>query len=817
MSDIDLNKLKLLPDIADTQTFKIHGIAMNSTLTVVQQSRDQYKQTQKTPDEKLNAEIAHDYASSFARQITREQMERQLHKTGKTRPKRGVDSVEPTYENLFKENWDNFCAQNDLNAIDSPAAYLRALYIFSGQLDAEEKPTRKISEIRPDIATQQIDASSVFEPLPALQLVNKVLGHKIKKHAKHANDKTTLEIMSIQTKPIFLPYHHRHRQCVVALAAKNLGLGILDYKLQLLWPNTFFQNPDKVTLNLLCEAQIKMSNLSNRQIDVLTAKLAEYISPTDTETGATHSVVDKFSIQEDRYDLNLFASQTNCWPSQIKQFVDLQVSKSYPSSSSHLVVDNVPGSKLKTISLTHDNPEAHMVTALDRIQRMIRFHKWSNISLGELDTLVYSAISSDGSDTFIPRSTLRAVGVYQYFNQHYGIEAEEFAALLYRLPTDSVNGRASLFDRVFHRGFPAANLFKKEEGSTEVSPVALADGMDLQMTQESFDLCIRLAKKHLGSLHQNLPTASSLYRQARVARLFGLSPLECKELINLLGGEAFERLLVSGKLSSETEADILHLLMAVDGVMTWLRSAGLTVAQLLRMLGRRLPFAREKLPVHVAAISALRDATAEKQHTLAVHQLLQDVAGLSVQYVPCVMKMANTTEQRICAEIKKGKTLLLHKSLAAAEICQTLNISSDILLNLLSDHTLIKPDWNSAFELQDFYCLERFANYSRHDPGASHELLGFLKLSHTDTQIKANDALAKFLVTKQTLNTLTKELPRGRVENMQQLDWVTRHLELCKNTGLSLEKLRDLLKFNSQNSMDEWRAVAAELLHNVNV
>jgi len=187
MSDIKLNKLKILTATAGTaktatpQTFEIHDIAMESTLSVAQLSRDQYKQIQETPGKKLNAEIAHDYASSLARQITREQMERQLHKTDKKRDKRALNGVAPTYEKLFEENWNSFCAQNDLNAIDSPAAYLRALYIFSGQLDSEEKYARRISAIRPDIATQQIDASSVFEPLPALQLVNRVLGDKIKK------------------------------------------------------------------------------------------------------------------------------------------------------------------------------------------------------------------------------------------------------------------------------------------------------------------------------------------------------------------------------------------------------------------------------------------------------------------------------------------------------------------------------------------------------------------------------------------------------------------------------------------------------------
>jgi len=113
-------------------------------------------------------------------------------------------------------------------------------------------------------------------------------------------------------------------------------------------PNMFFQDSDKVNVELLCKAQIKMSNLSERQIKILTAKLAEYSSPTDTETGAIHSVVDRSMINEGRYDLNLFASQTHCSPSEIKQFIDLQISRSYPSSDKHLVVDKAPDSEKKS-------------------------------------------------------------------------------------------------------------------------------------------------------------------------------------------------------------------------------------------------------------------------------------------------------------------------------------------------------------------------------------------------------------------------------------------------------------------------------------
>ncbi|HWH89001.1 MAG TPA: Tc toxin subunit A [Pseudomonas sp.] len=817
MNEIEPDNFKKITNSAGTDSLEIYNTTISSVLDVIRQSKQQYKNTLKDSDSKLFADKIHDYASSVARQITREQMERQLHKTESDRNKRDLSVTEASYNNLFKENWGIFCAQNDIAAIDSPAAYLRALYIFAGQLDADEKNERKIDTLRPDISEQKIDAASVFESIPALQLVNAVLAKKIQNHPLHARDKEALEIMSKQTKPLHFPYHHQHRRCVAALATKNERPGILDYKLQLDWPDSFFQKSIKANLLQHCNTQIKMSSLGKRQIDVLTARLAEYTSPTDPQTGAANSVVDRSEIKNGCYDLDRFASQTNCAPAQIKQLLELQITKSYPSHDSFLVVTDIPNSEQKRISLTYQNADAHMFTALDRLQRMIRLHRWTDISLEELDVLVCSATLGKNIDTFITNSTLSALGVYQYFNQRCGIEAEEFAALLYRLPTRPINGRTSLFDRVFQRNLLAANPFKHETGSIEASPALLADGLNIQITQDSFGFIARLTKKHLGKFHQNLISASSIYRQARVAQLFGLSPLECHELADLLGGEAFERLLVTGQSGDEGEPDFLHLLMALDGVMTWLRSAGLTAAQLLRMLGRRLPFARETLPAHLAAIRATRHTTEEEPQILAIQQLLQDVAGLSAQYVPCVMKMVGTNEQSLDAQIRDGKNLLVNRSLAAAEICQALNISSDALLTLLNTPDLLKAQWQNVFQLPELYCLERFANYSRRDENASEKLLGYLSSAQTVQSKDANDALRDLLAVERPLDILTSQLPKSHVENMQQLDWIIRHLDVSTRTGLSLKGLRDLLKLNDESSMKDWSIVAAELLPGKNV
>jgi hypothetical protein len=56
----------------------------------------------------------------------------------------------------------------------------------------------------------------------------------------------------------------------------------------------------------------------------------------------------------------------------------------------------------------------------------------------------------------------------------------------------------------------------------------------------------------VGALKCDLPTLSSIYRQARVARLFGLSITDCATLADLLGGESVSRCMASGKAGIQT-------------------------------------------------------------------------------------------------------------------------------------------------------------------------------------------------------------------------------------------------------------------------
>jgi hypothetical protein len=246
---------------------------------------------------------------------------------------------------------------------------------------------------------------------------------------------------------------------------------------------------------------------------------------------------------------------------------------------------------------------------LDRLQRMIRLQRWSGIPFAHLDTLIISAIRAEGGANLgmeFSENTLRALGVYCYMNQRHGIQPEEFAALMHDLcPYASGKDEVPLFDQVFNR----VQLFDKPlildhepikldatDADTQKTLLQLCAGLGVQPTEDSLLLIAAQTENHLKVLKRDLPTVSSLYRQARIARLFDYSVAELLTLAGLLGGRAFKTALASGRLSSqegEPAPDILDVLMQLDWAVDWLKDSQQTVAQLQQRLGPNVPLVAE--------------------------------------------------------------------------------------------------------------------------------------------------------------------------------------------------------------------------------
>ncbi|KAF2390524.1 Tc toxin subunit A [Pseudomonas frederiksbergensis] len=240
----------------------------------------------------------------------------------------------------------------------------------------------------------------------------------------------------------------------------------------------------------------------------------------------------------------------------------------------------------------------------DRLQRMVRLQRWTNIPFAELDTLITAAIRAEGEANLgmeLNLNTLRTLGVYQYLNRQYTLGAEEFAAFLYYLSPYATGKRLPLFDQVFNQvQLFDTPLILDQTAFTVDNPnpnpaaqrtlLQLCAGLGLQPSEDSLLLLARQTLKHLGALSRDLTTVSSIYRQARIARMFGLSVSDTLDLAGLLGGETYQQYLCTGKLTAHGDTtydapDLLDVLMQMDWAVAWLKDSELTVGQLQRLLG----------------------------------------------------------------------------------------------------------------------------------------------------------------------------------------------------------------------------------------
>ena len=190
-----------LPALVDDSTraksgrhsFKVamKKMGLTSVFDIIRLSRQVFA-AQLSQYSDADAGQAYDNAMSYAVQIARQYREHQTSSgqgssAGQRTGVRSLVSIGASYQNLFKENWDDFCSVGAIAAIDSPVAYLSRLYNFASELEAtpldpDLPPRALLDKRRPDLKDLLIDQDSTFTPLPMLDIVNDMLGKTINAH-----------------------------------------------------------------------------------------------------------------------------------------------------------------------------------------------------------------------------------------------------------------------------------------------------------------------------------------------------------------------------------------------------------------------------------------------------------------------------------------------------------------------------------------------------------------------------------------------------------------------------------------------------------
>ncbi|MCD5993407.1 hypothetical protein KDX38_06195 [Pseudomonas sp. CDFA 602] len=627
---------------------------IESVFDIVRRSKTAFVRELSTLSD-ANGDLAYDNARCYAMQIVR-LYRNQLVSSGGTplsATRTGVRSlveIGPSFPKLFKENWDQFCKVGAIEAKDSPVAYLTSLYRFATtELESDPPNDNRITldKRRPDLKELIIDQASTFTPIPTLQLVNEVLLSAIKAYieadAVSNKDKTIYQLLAEKKHPFEFPYNRSHKQISLGLGGKNPTLGELNYLISLKVPAT---SGGTVAYGAMQQnssnAQMMMSGLGPEQQSILLEPMLPEPTPPDAGVWSDEPALPADEVGNaqitaffrENYgvpyavggtsnpldSLQLFIEKTGLSGQAVEALLGVASAAPHHSANSSPTpsfygTGYVNGNQSPALSL--DKSTAGTTRLLntsedrfDRLQRMIRLQRWLDIPFAELDTLITASIWSQGTENtafVITPSTVRALGTYRFLSQHYSLKPEEFAAFLHHISVYARPGQLPLNDQIFNSPTVFNTPFKLDRVSfylgeydveNERTLMQLCAALGLTRTQESLS---QLATETLSvlkpitaqnALKRDLATISSLYRQARIASMFGLKPEEGRVLADLLGGQHYRELLITGMLRPYEELtsvqnslpDILDVIMQMDWAVKWFTSTGRDVMTVRRQL-----------------------------------------------------------------------------------------------------------------------------------------------------------------------------------------------------------------------------------------
>ncbi|TYK56069.1 Tc toxin subunit A [Pseudomonas synxantha] len=546
-----------------------------------------------------------------------------------------MDTHSPTYTRLFKEDWELLCSASSMAAVDSPAAYLKALYLFAQVLEDSGKGRAgkvTLDQRRPELKALPIDEHSLTAVIPQLSIINETLTHQIDTYL----GKTTGEnrgrsldtVLGLQRFPFALPFERAHRQCWLSLSAGKPQLGELSYRISLKLPITQrAQNAYGVVRHAAYEAQRLLCGLSPAQQNLLTEPFLENSGNVHaTEFFARHYGLQEESLRKTPHWLHQTAltrdqAQALLACGRYLPVLSGNVSaaalpRPTPELQTHERAAYVNGpitSNAETrqpLSIEHTELQNTSWNRYQRLHRMIRLQRWTQLPFEDLDALLISVVRREqDADPHQPcnDNTLRALGVYRYLERRHGLPLEEFAAMLDELPVWASGNRLSLYDQVFnHASMPGETLrvdvpnLALHEALPDNLRHRLCAGLNLGDTPDALHWLIGQARQYLPSPCPTLTFYSALYRQARIARLFGLSVLDSHHVAALLGGTDYTVQLVNPSLRSSgvnAPPDMLDMLMQMDWLLGWLKDARQSVDQ----LRRRLVLEEEAQPAQVQA------------------------------------------------------------------------------------------------------------------------------------------------------------------------------------------------------------------------
>lgn len=800
---------------AFTVAFKTLG--MTSVFDIVRMTRGVFiEQLQAFDIDEHGAGHAYDIAQGYAAQLDRLYRQQQVSPDLiQARQKRTASKNEnsqppdlPTYRKLFNEPWNQFCSSESMAANDSPVAYLRTLYLFALQLETRGTAVaRRLDQRRPDLKGFVIDSGKTLNQVPTLSIVNRILKDHLETSVTTA---TAYELLNKKHYPYSLPYDAYHHACALGLGEKQLQLGELHYRVT---PRLLAFDPDQRSIEAARRIQPLLSGLSPAQIKLLIAAPnagvtlyeANFNLAASADLKKEEEAAQETSLRAQLSQIEVFLDKTRLDANQLQALLSQKTHAPHQSAAvtngdaadyGAVYVNGGPSpmALLDSASLTNTTPDR-----FDRLHKMIRLQRWLGIPFAELDTLLTSAMKREGNNKLVLNdTTLRVLGVFRYWNRVHALQAEEFAALLFRIPTHATERGVPLFDRLFRSpGATQQVLVHDGEMFDSTTRQRLCAAFGLSDTADSLGLLIDNIPP--GEKTSTLAAISAVYRQARVAQLLGLTVQQCSRLLELLAPAYREQWAAPSLDNTDArdtwKADYLDVLMHLDWITHWMRDSNVGVRDL-----------RRQMLVVPAEVFPSLGAPKDEDYT----DLLQ------ARTRPLIPELIETYLRDTTSENAHLRYLALLTPNAERDL--QLPVSSETLL-----HFMKTPDWlDDAYpqetklelRLHDFYLLHRVKQYVDTYGRSEGALLEYFEWARSASANKqqADTRLAALLGwTGKEVAILTETLGSKGVTAMSQIDWLMRCQQACLKAGFSATTLLKAAELTRDSAEDDWKSLAETL------
>jgi hypothetical protein len=686
-----------------------------------------------------------------------------------------------TYASLFPEQLADRCSPDALESNSGPMAYLHALYQQALALEATSTSNQRftLAQRRPDIGELLLNEEGLEKELPPLTLAINALTRQAQ---SHAGEETPLaQAIGEAQLRAGLPFHYPLEQIKAVLRHKKLPLFDLLQSCEYSFPNFCQGNLRTDELRQVMRTATGFSPALQRLLlDDSAPASKNFLASRFGMTGTNASVIAELNSVEN------FCQKTGLGPEDVQDLLAIaavndgatEVLTRVKRSSAYQVAGSEPTDGKRYGAVFINNNEAQAVSLEDtlsgpgiklaikgataghygRIHKLIHLAHALELSFAETDLLLMSALRAEGqTDNFhITANTLRAIGVFRFFNEAYGINVEQFAALIHEVSPYAVGDRVPFLDRVLdgpgsgqvaeiddrlsidNGTFDPGEKLASEGNSPSTSTMGRlcrALGLSEQMASDY----LKQTTKALGQRkpRRSLAMLSSLYRRSRLPSLLRLSADEGANLIALLtlgNGQVQGIMAGRGQISDEPDkADILDVLVALANMQGWLRRNGILPSAVLSLL--TVPALDEQV---LAQIQTARDK--------ALGETPPDVRGTCL------------SEQSIASVLKTNETLKTQTDTWLA-----------VLENYLDDNGLIKPGLPAEPALRD--ALTTLLTSKLKDSVDATSVTQTLASQLINARIKQED-LAKDVFSRMFANVLDQSLASSYA--LALLKWIHR-------------------------------------------